>query len=164
MNVWRLMTHHCATEAAVAWSREQQRIAMGWGHIGDLRRYSCPEDVVYAVRDRYPELSTWGISGKQLWSFAHEMKLGEPVILSTGKSRPVVMVVTGEYEHCLSGQPPQSDDYFNQRRARETSIDPNSLWEMADSRPAPGWSQRWTLVKCAAPVEPAVLDRLARRG
>lgn len=157
------MTHHCDTEAAVAWSREQRRIAMGWGHIGDIGRYSCPEDVVYAVRDRYPELPTWAVSGKQLWGFAHEMKVGEPVILSTGSSRPAVMIIAGEYEHTLGSQPPSSDDYFNQRPVRETGIEPDGLWKVAGSGPAVGWNVRWTLVKCAAPVEPAVLDRMARR-
>ncbi len=36
LNVWRLMAHHDDPEAVVDWTRENGRIAIGWGMGGDI--------------------------------------------------------------------------------------------------------------------------------
>jgi len=35
-NVWRLIAHHEDRDAAIRWSLKNERIAIGWGGIGDL--------------------------------------------------------------------------------------------------------------------------------
>ena len=37
MNVWQLITHHEDKDAALLWSRQNGRIAIGWGAIGNIR-------------------------------------------------------------------------------------------------------------------------------
>ena len=47
MNIWRLKTHHIDADGAFEWTRKHNRIAVGWGEIGDLRRlnFSSADDI-----------------------------------------------------------------------------------------------------------------------
>ena len=65
MNVWRLITAHEDKDAALFWTKQNGRIAIGWGNIGDIRKqnYSSKEDIASAIRAAYPGLRHSGSGG-----------------------------------------------------------------------------------------------------
>ncbi len=155
LDVWRLMAHHIDSEAVVDWSRENGRIAIGWGLVGNIvgQGYSSPKEIAQATRIHYPYIHNAPLSGVQLWNFCHTIKPKDLVIVSTGKRRALVMQVQGDYEFRPYEQAPLSGDYQHQRTAQVTAIDPDRLWRLAGSSIAAGHNIRWTLVKCLEPVE-----------
>ena len=78
MNVWRLITHHEDKDAAWFWSRQNARITIGWGAIGDigLKGYNSAKDISAAIRRAYPALPNSGLGGPSLWDFFAELKDG----------------------------------------------------------------------------------------
>lgn len=98
------------------------------------------------VRDAYAELDNAHLGGPSLWRFYHEMSIGDLVILSDGRSRRVVMRVTGPYEWTQNSLPAPGD-YYHQRSAELSDEDPNGLWEHC-GREAQGENIRWTLLRC----------------
>ena len=68
MNVWRLITHHKDKDAALFWSRQNGRIAIGWGAIGNIRDmgYSSANDITAAIRAAYPESDNPHLGGASL--------------------------------------------------------------------------------------------------
>ena len=55
MNVWRLITHHEDKDAALFWTRQNSRIAIGWGAIRDIRIRGYNSADVIVRRDLSPE-------------------------------------------------------------------------------------------------------------
>jgi predicted Mrr-cat superfamily restriction endonuclease len=153
VNVWRLIAHHAKPEWAIHWSRQNERIAVGWGRIGDIQQqgYRSAADIGAAIRREYPEERNSGLGGPSLWGFYAEMEIGDLVILSSKKRREAVLEVKGEYEWRPT-DPPYHYPYRHQRRARLRNLDPEELWRTAGARPAPGQSIRWTLIRCAEAV------------
>lgn len=158
MNVWRLITHHEHPTAALQWSEDQNRIAIGWSHIGDLRKFSSPQAIARAIQRTYPKSENAHLGGPSLWHFLHNMKEGDLVILSTGNARKLVMVVRGGYEFVPMTESPlyatygEEAGYQNQRKADVTTLDPDGLWYLAGGKPAKGDNIRWTLIKCLKSV------------
>lgn len=155
--VWRLITHHSDPKSLLTWSLSRGLIALGWNEIGDVRRYRSPEEIVAAVRRAYSQNRNAPFSGGQLWNFAHKMKVGDLVILSTGKRREVVMEVTGEYRH--TGESFEGDRYYSHvRAAKPVQICAERLWKAAGGPElADGNSMRWPFVECRATVHPTSL-------
>jgi hypothetical protein len=161
VNVWRLIPHHADKDLALAWSRYNRRIAIGWGRVGDIkeRGYRTSAEIGAAIRKYYPELHNSGLGGPSLWNFYAEMQKGDLVILSASKPRELVVEVDGEYEFrhvglTLNGVP-IIGDYWNQRMVQISNWDPDDLWHLAGARPAPRQSSRWTLFKCESSVPQA---------
>src|SRR5688572_28912876 len=144
MNVWRLITHHIDPDRALGWTRQNGRIAIGWGRIGDLREKSIhsAKDIGTHIRQHYPEASNSGTGGNRLWNFCAEMKRGDLVILSGSRPRELVVEVQGDYEYAL--EPPTFNGlgteglYQHQRQVRVTTWNPEVLWHRAGARPAMG--------------------------
>ena len=55
MNVWRLITHHEDKDAALFWTRQNSRVAIGWGAIRDIRIRGYNSADVIVRRDLSPE-------------------------------------------------------------------------------------------------------------
>ncbi len=92
MAVWRLITHHDDPEYALTWSRRNERIALGWGAVGDVsKRYSSRQQIAATVQELFPERNNSVEGGHCLWDFCYEFRLGDRVILSTGKKRELVV-------------------------------------------------------------------------
>lgn len=87
MNVWRLITHHEDKEAALFWTRQNSRIAIGWGAIGHIRErgYDSAADIASAIRTAYRNLDNSHLGGASLWDFYIPMQNGDLVILSANK-------------------------------------------------------------------------------
>jgi hypothetical protein len=60
MRVWRLITHHADKDGALFWFKQNSRIAIGWGAIGDIRddtmRYIQSQKEHHAVHSFSDEL------------------------------------------------------------------------------------------------------------
>ncbi len=152
MNTWRLMTHHENPKGALEWMRKNERIAIGWGRIGDLRTYNfqSPEEIKAVLRAHpiYPKYPNAASMGPSLWDFYVTMQKGELVILSTGK-RELVVEVIGDYE--WRENPDLEGDYFNQRRVRLTTLNPEKVWHEAGANFPQGQSRYRTLLRCVKP-------------
>lgn len=156
-NVWRLKTHDTDPDAALRWMRQNERIALGWGAIGDIaaQSYTDAAQISAAIEAAYPANSNAAQGGLNLWSFFSEMKPKDLVILSASTPRTLVVEVTGEY--LWTPEKPALDqdelgDYQHQRRARLSAYSPEALWRAAGGRHAPGQNPRWTLFRCTQPV------------
>ena len=94
MNTWRLIAHHKDPESAISWLRDQRRIAIGWGRIGDLRT-SCVRaatDITAMVRKKYPKAQNGHLGGPSLWRFYDKMLVGDLVIVGDGQRRVAELV------------------------------------------------------------------------
>ena len=129
VNVWRLMAHNnrCCHLPMIRWAIANQRIALGWGLIGDVRQYATPQQIRDAASDHYPDLRNHTKSATSCWNFyegptkgpgrhffpsaianldmsRNTMQCGDLVILKTnigprfGFRNSVVIRVRGPYE------------------------------------------------------------------
>lgn len=153
MNVWRLITHHEPEhkDDVLRWTRTHQRMAIGWGKIGNLAaaNHMSWETVRDAIKERYG-LPNAPAGGHSLWDFYHSMQERDLVILSTGGRRKAVMRVAGPYEFAPANRIPPFNGNYHHQRAGELleGVDPNELWDDAGGDVADGYSVRWTLVLC----------------
>ncbi len=150
MRTWRLIAHHQDPDSAISWFRNQRRIAIGWGRIGDLRPSGArtATDITAMIRDAYPELSNAHLGGPSLWRLYDEMRAGDLVIVSDGKRRRLVMRVEGEYQWDPRSSQVPPGDYQHWRPATLIREDPDELWQRSGAREASGENIRWTLARC----------------
>ena len=154
MNVWKMIAHHADRDSATAWTRQNERIAIGWGSIGDLLQYRSVAEISAAIRENYPippYKRNAHLGAPSLWDFCHTVQKDDLVILKGGKTGSVVVKIVGKYEYA-AGQSPLEGDYQNQRMVQTTAFDPEKLWRAAGE--APGTNVYQTLRKCAHPVNP----------
>jgi hypothetical protein len=155
--VWRLITHHANSRMALAWMLRAGIIALGWGAIGDLRRYRSPAEISAAVRRLHPGLANVGEAARCLWSFGNEVGIGNLVILAAEGKRQAVVEVVGGYGWAI--EPPLAvlGNYQHQIPARlRPDIDPDQLWVRSGAGPVPGDNVRWALIRLAAQRPAAV--------
>lgn len=142
----------------IQWAAGNNRIAIGWGAVGDLAQYATPQDMRTAAEEIADQTNNnWlrkPLLGINLWNFrggAHPfyaraqggphphrqaMQCGDLVILKrTGTWKDsVAMRVTGPYEFI---DPPQAlpcitdYGYQHQRKAVPTCCAPKALWDVA---------------------------------
>ncbi len=153
MTIWRMIVHHENRAAAIRWIRANRRIAIGWGDIGDVAAYDAKADIKSAIKVHYlpPHPNNGGSGSESLWSFCHDVQIGDLVILAGDKSRELVVKVTGDYEF-VEGESPLIGEYNNQRKIEITEYDGNKLWDAAGGLEA-GVSRYRTLIKCQREVD-----------
>lgn len=164
MRIWKLIGHHKLPDEAIAWSLNVGRIAVGWGKIGDLRalHFSGSQDISTKIRQEYPEATNAHLGGPSLWSFFHEMDVGDLVILVGKRRRACVVEVTGPYSWTGQEDSFSKGDYQHQRMAVLTEEEPDQLWHSAGAGIVDGYNTRWTLALCSADA-PNAASALARR-
>jgi hypothetical protein len=155
--IWRLLISEDP-------ERENRRLAIGWGEIGDVRSLGSPGAIEEAIRHRnendlrhtHRGAANWRHGSFSLYDFCFKMKSGDLVILSIGEGkRRLVMEVVGSYEHVAPSQAPVN--YQHQRKARLVDMDPNDLWEQAGGKSLPKEIYYRTLVQCAESIDEATL-------
>jgi predicted Mrr-cat superfamily restriction endonuclease len=119
-----MILHHIpeCRQKMLDWSCQEERIAIGWGEIGNASKCVSWEEIkqkIEAVPDYCRDLppSNWVNGGHALWDLYKEMKRGDLVILvGKGSRREAVMKVTGE---CAEWKPKGKDykDYQHHRAA-----------------------------------------------
>lgn len=147
--VWRLITHHENQPELLKKSIMEGRIALGWSFIGDAYGYDSPPEISAAVKRLCPGLKNWHYSGKCVWRFTRDMKVGDLVILSADRARQCVMRVTGEYRFVPVDD--ESMDYSHRRAAELTRLDANEVWKSAGGM-APGQNVYQTLIQCTSQI------------
>src|SRR5689334_20530873 len=109
MKVWRLITHHMPQhkEEMLTWATTVQRLAIGWGKIGNLtdEHHISPDSIRAAVQREYPDAGNAACGGQSLWDLWRTVRFGHLVILSTGGKREAVRRVAGPYEFVRRQQP-----------------------------------------------------------
>ena len=88
--------------------RDGKYIAIGWGEVGDLRKYDTYEQLekrYEEIRSKNTGYGTGGIG--QLWKFAKEMKKGDRIIANRGWFWVVGLgTIDGEYSYVESDEYP----------------------------------------------------------
>ena len=157
MNIYRLIVHHTDKPAAIKWTRDNKRIAIGWGKVGDVAAYGSKAEIKSAIKTHYTPMHRDNSSSgsESLWSFCHDVQIGDLVILSGDKSRELVVKVVGDYEF-VPDFTELFGEYNNQRKIEITEYGGDKLWELAGGLEA-GVSRYRTLVKCQDAVDSAEL-------
>jgi hypothetical protein len=165
VKVWRLITHHILDqkEVMLRWAVASQRLAIGWGLIGDLVKgnHTSPRSIRGSILQKYPEADNAPAGGQSLWDLWRTMQNDDLVILSTGKRRAAVMRVVGPYVFDPVGQPPPLDGYQHQREGEVVDVDPDALWERA-GRMAPACNVYAPLVPCRLELMTAAVSDAGR--
>jgi len=159
IRVWRLITHHEDKEGALFWTRQQGRIAIGWGRIGNMRdlKYSSADEITEAIKTKYSLFPNPHLGGASLWNFYTVIEKQDLVILSARKPRELVVEVEGDYEWrgptIEANDAPRGGDYWHQRRIRlRRDLDPEQLCRKAGGA-ATGQNIHQTLIECAQSVD-----------
>ncbi|HMH45517.1 MAG TPA: hypothetical protein VK557_18660 [Pyrinomonadaceae bacterium] len=59
MRIWRLITHHADKDHALFWTKQNSRIAIGWGAIGDIKDKGTNRRTILHPRSkRHTQVST----------------------------------------------------------------------------------------------------------
>lgn len=163
-HVWRLIAHHEDSDLAIQTCKEASRIAIGWGRIGDLHRFSAStSEIGKAIRSFYPKLSNARLGGPSLLRFAHQIRIGDIIIISDGSRRRDVAEVTGEYQWNTDWSPVPQGDYWHQRAANFWAVAPaDELWRRCGAAVAEGESIRWPLARLQQRAPSEMLERHRR--
>jgi hypothetical protein len=95
--VWKI----APGEYASSWSDalENKEIFVGWDELGDLRKYKTRDELIAAYKKVYSPDQEPTRNVYTLWSFCHEIYIGDIVIANRGWKQLVgIGKVTGDYE------------------------------------------------------------------
>src|ERR1043166_229523 len=151
MRVWRLITHHVDKDHALFWTKQNSRIAIGWGAIGDIKGkgYKSADDITSAIKIAYPNLDNSHLGGPSLWDFSEKLDIGDLVILSAEKSFVLVVEVDGDYER--TEESTLEGDYQHQRPVIiRRDLNPREIWNRAGKAARQNVHQ--TLIQCERPL------------
>ncbi len=161
MNIWRLIAHHEEGENAIELMKEKSRIAIGWSKIGDLILIGPKNasDITSSISLSYKSRNNSHLGGPSLWNLYSEMEEGDLVIINTGGRRRCVFEVGGPY---FFNSTDSILEYYHQRFASLTDIDPERLWNDCGSKVLEGQNSRWTLAACGKNQK--TKDRVLQEG
>ncbi|MGP1346265.1 MAG: restriction endonuclease [Phycisphaerales bacterium] len=101
-NADRLWVVHISNNKRLAERAQREGfMCIGWTRIGDLRPYDTPEKLKAAYERAFPNKSAASVrsSYTQVYKFAHEMEVGEPVVYPIkGSSDVMIGRIAGPYE------------------------------------------------------------------
>jgi hypothetical protein len=155
--VWRLLIDE--PETTLPWMLDHNRLAIGWGEIGDVRSFGSLDAIAAAIKVRnqhHPKHAGKPHANVQhgstsLSDFCFRLKPGDLVIVSDKVRRRQVWEVVGDYEYVEASAAPLN--YQHQRQARIVAMDPDALWRRAGGKLCPGEINYRTLGQCAKGVE-----------
>lgn len=99
-------------------ARDKGFVCIGWTKLGDLSRFKTREALKEAMAKAWPEWKPKTVSScyGQVWRFAHEIKVGDPVVLPIKATREIAIGrVSGEYRFSGEGSDLFARDYANVR-------------------------------------------------
>src|SRR5207244_2526988 len=105
-------------EACALRAQEEGFICIGWTKIGNLAPYDTREKMKAAYRKAFPEASepTIRSSYGQVFRFAHEMELGDPIVYPIKGSRDILIgEVAGSYRWAADDRQLVENNYCNVR-------------------------------------------------
>jgi restriction system protein len=119
-NASHLWVVHISNSAKLA-ARAQKEgfICIGWTRMGDLTPYDTREKMKAAMHRAWPDWTGPQVRASygQVFRFAHEMKIGDPVVYPVNGSREVMIgKIAGEYRWASDDRELLEGDYCNVRR------------------------------------------------
>ncbi len=88
-------------------------MALGWHEIGDLNVYATKDEIAQKLREELGGESSYKNSAHALWQFAHEINVGDVIIVKKGRSDIIGRgIVESDYEYDKGF----SEDHPNVRR------------------------------------------------
>ncbi len=96
---------HIANDARIALrAQEEGFVCIGWTKIGNLAPYDTRDKMKAAYRKGFPEANDGSIRSSygQVFRFAHEMQIGDPLVYPIKGSRDILIgEVAGPYRWAL---------------------------------------------------------------
>lgn len=121
-NKSRLWVVHISNdEAGARRAQDEGFICIGWTRIGDLSPHDTREKMKAAYRRGFPEASDGSIRSSygQVYRFAHEMQVGDPLVYPVKGSRDILIgEVAGPYRWAADDAALVAADYCNVRKVR----------------------------------------------
>lgn len=119
-NANRLWVVHMSKSPAVeARARKEGFVCIGWTGMGDLSPHSTREKMKAAMHKAFPDWSKGSVNASygQLFRFAHEMQVGDPVVYPVKGSRDILIGrIAGPYRWASDDRDLVDSDYCNVRR------------------------------------------------
>ncbi len=118
-NATRLWVVHISNHAKIAGRAQREGfICIGWTRIGNLAAHDTREKMKAAMHRAFPDWSTGSVNSSygQVFRFAHEMKVGDPVVYPVKGSREIMIgEITGPYKWAETDRELVENDYANTR-------------------------------------------------
>src|SRR5687768_9507452 len=116
-NKARLWVVHISNDEACALRAQNEGfVCIGWTRIGDLTPFDTREKMKAAYRRAFPQAADQSVysSYGQVFRFAHEMAVGDPVVYPIKGSRDILIgKVTGPYRWAADDKGLVEKDYHN---------------------------------------------------
>jgi len=115
-------------------ARDKGFVCIGWTKLGNLSEYKTREALKQAMARAWPDWKPKRVSGSygQVWRFAHEMKIGDPVVLPIKPSREIAIGrISGEYRFGGENSELYTRDCANLRDVKWISVVPRTVFSQA---------------------------------
>jgi len=116
-NATRLWVVHISNNAKIATRAQREGFAcIGWTRIGDLSPHDTRPKMKAAMHRAYPDWSDGSVNASygQVFRFAHEMHIGDPVVYPVKGSREIMIgEVAGPYRWAADDRELVEGDYCN---------------------------------------------------
>jgi len=112
-------------------ARDKGFVAIGWSKLGDLARFKTREALKEAMAKTWPEWKPKTVSScyGQVWRFASEIKVGDPVVLPIKATREIAIGrVSGQYRFSGEGSDLFARDYANVRDVEWLKVVPRTVF------------------------------------
>jgi restriction system protein len=134
-NATRLWVVHVSNHARIA-ARAQREgfVCIGWTRIGDLAPHDSRDKMKAAMHRAYPEWSNGSVNSSygQVFRFAHEMKVGDPVVYPVKGSREIMIgQISGPYRWAGDDRELVDNDYSNVRPVKWVKTVPRIVFSEA---------------------------------
>lgn len=115
-------------------ARDEGFICIGWTTIGDLSQFPTREKMKTAMSKAFPTWKPGKINSSygQVFRFAHEMKIGDPVVFPIKQSREIAIGrIKSDYRFKPPGDELHERDYANVRDVDWLRIVPRTVFSKA---------------------------------
>lgn len=115
-------------------ARNEGFICIGWTKMGDLSRFPTREATKQAMRESWPNWKEGTINASygQVYRFAREMQIGDPVVFPTRQTREIAIGrIESDYRFAADEPSLVASDYSNVRRVTWLRIVPRTAFSKA---------------------------------
>lgn len=115
------VVHIANHEASALRAQEEGFICIGWTKIGNLQPFDTRDKMKLAYRKAHPEASDGSIRASygQVFRFAHEMEVGDPVVYPIKGSRDILIgEIAGPYRWAENDRKLVDNNYCNVRKVK----------------------------------------------
>lgn len=113
---------------------EEGFVCIGWTKMGDVSSYTTRDSLRDAMQATWPGFKKRKLGNNvgQVFRFAHEMKIGDPVVLPVKPTREVAIgKITGDYRFAADDEELVENDYSNVRPVEWLKVVPRTAFSKA---------------------------------